>query len=134
MKNIVRTIRDIALRAMGLIGFYLGASFIVGLFPNSGGANIGAALMLFVAIMGLSGLGGLYDGSRVGFLRVAVIWVPTAILVAVGTIALFDPLLPFDVDVFVSDLWDMGGFMAGLVAVPALLGGLLASTVSRSKR
>ncbi len=129
MKTTARTLRDIALRATALIGFYLGMSWIVGLFPDSGGVNIGAGLILFVAIMVLSGLGGLYDGWRVGFLRTAVIWAATSILVAVGMIALFGRLFPFDSDVFLSDLRDMGAFMVGLVVLPPLLGGLITGLV-----
>lgn len=120
-----RTLRDIALRGTALVGSYLGLSWIVGLLPDSGGPNIGAGLILFMAIMMLSGLGGLYDGWRVGFLRTVVIWSATSVLAAVGMIALFDGLFPLNTDVFFSDLRDLGAFMAGLVVVPALLGGLI---------
>ena len=125
MQTTTRTARDIALRAMALIGLDLGASWIIGLLDDSGGANIGAGLLLFAAIMVLSGLGGLYDGWRLGFARTAVIWAATSVLVAVGMIALVDGPLSFDADIFWSDLRDLGAFMTGLVLLPALFGGLI---------
>ncbi|NYF98525.1 hypothetical protein [Janibacter cremeus] len=125
MRTTARTLSDIALRSMALIGFYLGASWIVGLLPGSGGANIGAGLLLFVVIMVLSGLGGLYDGRRAGFLRTVVIWAATSVIVAMGMVALIDGFHPFDADIFWSDLRDIGALMVGLVVMPALLGGLI---------
>ncbi|WP_338749720.1 hypothetical protein [Janibacter alittae] len=117
-------LRDIAVRTVTVIGVHLGLSWFVGLLDTSGGANIGAGLLTFVLLMVLSGLGGLIDGRRVGVLSTVVIWVATAVLVAVAMIATFDPWPP-DSGVVVSDLWEIGPFLTSLVAVPALIGGLL---------
>ncbi len=135
MNTTLRTLRSIAVRTAVLLGFDLVVLWMLYRFDNSPDANIGAGLLAFAGIMILCGLGGLYDGWRRGFGRVAVTWTATAVFTAIGMIALFDPALPIDVDVFLSDVRDSGGFLIALVAIPALLGGGLAALVrSRSHR
>lgn len=119
-----RAIRDIALRTAALVGLYLLVWVVVLLrFDESSSANIGAGLISLAVIDLLSALGGLYDGTRRGFLRLFITWVATATLTAVALIALIDPFLPFDVKVYLSDLLELGPFMAAPVAIPALLAG-----------
>lgn len=123
MKTTLRTLRSIAVRTAILLGFDLGVLWTLYRFDNSPDANIGAGMLTFAGIMMLCGLGGLYDGWRRKFGRVAVTWSATAVLTAIGMIALFDPALPINVDVYLSDLRDSGGFLIALVTIPALLGG-----------
>ncbi|MDO5744124.1 MAG: hypothetical protein Q4P23_06625 [Micrococcaceae bacterium] len=118
-----RAIRGIALRTAVLVGLYLLVWVVLLRFEESSSANIGAGLISFAVIALLSALGGLYDGTRGGFSRLAITWVATAMLTAVALIALIDPFLPFDLEVFLFDLLELGPFMAALVAIPALLGG-----------
>jgi len=129
MKTTLRTLRDIAVRTAILLGFNLSALWMLGRFDNSPDANIGAGLLIFAGILMLGGLGGLCDGWRGGFARLTVTWSATAVLTAIGMIAVIDPALPVDVDVFLSDLRDLGGFLTALVAIPALLGGALGALI-----
>ncbi len=125
MTTIFRTLLDIAIRTGGLLGFHLVVLLLMWLFArdSTGGANIGAGLLAFALIIVISGLWGFYDGRRRGFGRLALIWVPTAVLTAVGMSMLFQPSLPIDVDVFLSDLRDSGGFLILVVLLPAVLSG-----------
>lgn len=125
MSTIVRTLLDIAIRTGGLLGFHLLVLLLMWLLArdSTGGANIGAGLLAFALIIVISGLWGFYDGRRRGFGRLALIWVPTAVLTAVGMSLLFQSSLHIDVDVFLSDLRDSGGFLILVVLLPAVLSG-----------
>lgn len=119
----VSTLRDIALRTAVLVGLDMLVWLVVLRSDDTSDANIGAGLFTFAAIAVLSTVGGVYDGIRLGFLRVAVTWVSTAVLTAMLMIALFDPFEPFDFEFFLSDLSETGLFLAAIVAIPALMGG-----------
>lgn len=136
MTTTSRAIRDIAVRTIILLGFDLGFRALLARYDDSQDA-LGAGLLAFLIIVLISGIGGLIDGWRLTFGRMAFIWLVTAVLAAVGMTALINVFYePFDLDVFFSDLRDLGAFTVGLILVPALLGGGLTALVTsrRDKR
>lgn len=121
----------ILLVAEVLVGF-----LVVSLGPDDGGANIGAGLAGFLAIIVIAALWGVADGRTLRTRTDAVlVWVGAALIVG-----LVGSLIPqmfgegmLDWAVWRSDLLTVGPFLFGLVAVPALLAALLGSATGRSE-
>lgn len=91
-------------------------------FPSPD-ANIGAGLMAFMLVAGLSFLWALFDGLRHDFAWALPVWLPAALIVGLATpplIALGDG--DWDWEVIASDLFFVAPFAAALVGVPALIG------------
>lgn len=124
-------LRTAVLAAIWLAGV-LGATQ---LGDRDGGANIGVGLLMFALLLTAAGAWGAADSVRQPHQQVVITWV--AVAAAMGLLV---PVSTYVAEsgsswrVLVSDLIQVGPFIAALVAAPALLGGLLARSVSARRR
>lgn len=126
MRVLARTAVLVLVALAVLAGTYLSGG------DSDGGANIGAGLALFALLIVVAGAWGLSDGRHMTFPHLAIIWCLTAagVGVALSTFSLIGTSLNgVSPAVLLADLSGIAVFGAGLVAIPALLGGLLGGSV-----
>lgn len=124
-------IRAAALMAGWLVVFLIGRSTA----DDAGGANIGLGLAWF-AVLIVVGFGwGYRDGRTTELGAVALTWVMVGVVVGVAG-SLLSGLggSGFDARVWLGDLLVVAPFAVAMVAVPAVLGALLAGTARSAGR
>lgn len=129
MRHAVRTASGVVLRAAALLALCWGTFTLVDLASGEVvGANIGAGLAGFAALVLGAGFAGAVDGRyRPPLRRVVATWAAVAVLASLG-LAVFPQLGPgpsVDVSVYLTDLLTLGWYTALLVLVPAVMGAAL---------
>lgn len=113
---------------VGIGAYYLLVPHVVPDEPGDAGAAIGAGLLAFALLVVVSGVWAFVDGSRRRFADVAVIWVATGVVVALGWavgLAITEADASMSAwELFVHDL-GLLPFTIGLVVAPAVVGGAL---------
>ncbi|MBM6545110.1 hypothetical protein JNO54_03005 [Janibacter sp. YIM B02568] len=94
-----------------------------------------AVVVRTLVLAGLSWLTSLLDTMSTGaWLRTALVWLAVGVLVGVlAALQTQDFSADLDRDVLISDLTSLTPFIAGLVVVPAALGGLLGRILWESR-
>lgn len=102
---------------------------------KSGDANIGIGLLMFALLILAAGVWGTADGARQAYAQVATTWVAVAFLMGL-LVPVFTYLTESgsSLRVLVSDMVQGAPFIAVLIAVPALLGGLLGKSIGYRSR
>lgn len=125
-----RTIFDVAVRTAVFIGIYLLFLHVVTIPGDDDG--LGTGLLAFALFVLIAFVWGGYDGWHAGVARAAVGWLVVGALTGAGMeLALW--LSESDRDVSVTDLVSGMTFIAGLVAVPAVISGAIASSLRRPR-
>lgn len=113
---------------VGIGAYYLLVPHVFPDEPGDAGAAIGAGLLAFALLVVVSGVWAFVDGSRRRFADVAVIWVATGVVVALGWavgLAITEADASMSAwELFVHDL-GLLPFTIGLVVAPAVVGGAL---------
>lgn len=117
-----------------LVGWSIGA------VSGGEGANIGAGLIAFFVTLVVAGVWGLLDGRRHPSAAgpLALVWVLAGLiggLLGVLAIPVSDGALAggFDIRVLLSDLVNVAPFLAGLIAVPGVVGSVIGSAIGGSR-
>lgn len=100
---------------------------------NSGADDngLGEGLLAFALTAGVASLWGARDGIRFGFLRAAVLWIATGVIVGTVQSLAVDAGAPgADLHLMLADLRELGPFLAGITLVPALLSAAIAAAAS----
>lgn len=107
----------------------------LGMSEEEAGANIGGGLLILAVVIVVSSVWALLDTMSTGaWLRTALVWLAVGVLVGVlAALQAQDFSADLDRDVLISDLTSLTPFIAGLVVVPAALGGLLGRILWESR-
>ncbi|MCW2758206.1 MAG: hypothetical protein JWO46_1952 [Nocardioidaceae bacterium] len=126
--NLRLLFRDLVVRFVLLVAIDQGLTYLIDRTSTTPDADIGAGL-IGLAALGLTGVvGGLVDGFRRPFPHLAAAWIGAAALLGITSCVLLQlGHGPVDWSVLWSDLADLGPFLTGLVAFPAVLAGGVAS-------
>ncbi|MGL5816088.1 MAG: hypothetical protein ACRCYR_00885 [Phycicoccus sp.] len=125
MRRTLRTLADILLRAAAVTAVAWGTFSLVDLASGPVlGANIGAGLFAYAALVVAAAVGGGIDGGfRPPLRRAFAIWAGVAVVVAVAFPALSQLGAPgVDLGVYLSDVLELGWFDAAAVFGPAAFG------------
>ncbi len=133
----MRTTAAIFLRTLAIAGVIPLVGWLASLGQAGGaGANIGAGLLSFLAIIVAAAIWSFFDARGSGRLaKTLVLWLVVAVLVGIS--AAFGAqgfATQLDAKVLLSDLSSLSFFVAGLVALPALLGASIGASVGRPAR
>ncbi|MGL5930493.1 MAG: hypothetical protein ACRCY8_16305 [Dermatophilaceae bacterium] len=137
MRHISRTVADILLRAAAVTATTWGTFELVDLASGPVvGANIGAGLFAYVALVAAAAAGGGIDGRfRPPLRRGLAVWAGVAVVVAVVLPALSQLGAPgMDLDVYLADVLELGWFDAAAVFGPAAFGLLLGHAIRDARR
>ncbi|MGL4177561.1 MAG: hypothetical protein ACRCSN_15960 [Dermatophilaceae bacterium] len=137
MRHLSRTVVDILLRAAAVTALTWGTFELVDLASGPVvGANIGAGLFAYIALVAAAAAGGGVDGRfRPPLRRGLGVWAGVAVVVAVVLPALSRFGAPgVSLDVYLADVLELGWFDAAAVFGPATVGLLLGHAIRGARQ
>lgn len=124
----------ILVRFVGLLAVLEGTAYaIMAVSGDDGGANIGAGLIAFAAVLAVAAIWGFVDGRSAPLVPdVLGRWAIVAILVGAASVVVM-ALGESDggLEVILSDLLNVSTFVAVVIGVPAIIGAALGAAVTR---
>lgn len=128
----MNSVLNVIVRVVGMVAIaWVAGQLVILSSGDDSGANIGAGLISLLVMIAASFAWALLDGRRWRDRRQTLLtWLVVAVLSAVVMVFQMQTIRELDTAVLGHDLISMGPFLFGLMAVPAMVGGLAGHQMS----